>query len=47
MQWSDLCEAIENAPIIYEIDLVRPDLLPEGPLKEKIARESIAIYVAE
>lgn len=47
MQWSDLCEALEDAPIIYEIDVVRPDQLPDGPLKEKIARESVAIYVAE
>lgn len=46
MEWSDLCEALENAPIIYEIDIVRPDKLPEGRLKEKIARESIPIYVA-
>lgn len=47
MEWSDLCEALENAPIIYEIDIVRPDRLPEGGLKEKIERESILIYAAE
>jgi len=43
-EWSDLCEALDNAPIIYELDLVRPEQTASQPLKEKIARDGILIY---
>jgi len=43
-EWSDICEALENAPIIYELDLVRPEQMTSERLKEKIEREGIAIY---
>jgi uncharacterized protein len=43
-EWADLCEALENASLIYELDLVRPEQATSERLKEKIAREGIAIY---
>jgi len=43
-EWFDLCEALEDAPIIYELDLVRPDQTASDRLKEKIEREGIVIY---
>jgi predicted nucleotidyltransferase len=43
-EWADLCDALENAPLIYELDLVRPEQATSERLKEKIAREGIAIY---
>jgi predicted nucleotidyltransferase len=43
-EWSDLCEALDNAPIIYELDLVRPEQTASPRLKEKIVREGISIY---
>jgi len=42
--WSDLCGAIEEAPIIYHIDVVRTEKLPDGPFKDKIGREGVTIY---
>lgn len=42
--WADLCEALENAPLIYEINLVRPERTTNKQLKEKIAREGVTIY---
>jgi len=47
VQWADLCDALENAPLIYELDLVRPEQGISKRLKEKIEREGIAIYPAE
>jgi proline iminopeptidase len=44
LEWADLCEALENVPIIYELDLVRPEQTASERLKEKIEREGIAIY---
>jgi hypothetical protein len=46
-EWGDLCEALENAPLIYELDLVRPEQTASKRLKEKIQREGIAIYPQE
>jgi predicted nucleotidyltransferase len=43
-EWSDLCDALENAPLIYEIDLVRPEQTTSAPLRQKIDREGIPIY---
>jgi predicted nucleotidyltransferase len=46
-EWADLCEALENAPLIYELDVVRPEQATSERLKEKIEREGIAIYPEE
>jgi uncharacterized protein len=43
-QWADICDALENAPLIYELDLMRPDQTTSQRLKEKIEREGISIY---
>jgi len=43
-EWADLCDALENAPLIYELDLVRPEQATSERLKEKIQSEGIAIY---
>lgn len=46
-EWGDLCDTLENAPLIYELDLVRPEQTTSERLKEKIQREGIAIYPEE
>jgi predicted nucleotidyltransferase len=43
-EWADICEALENAPLIYHLDLVRLERATSERLKEKIQREGIAIY---
>lgn len=43
-EWSDICDAVENVPLIYEIDVVRPERTLNPRLKEKIAREGVVIY---
>jgi predicted nucleotidyltransferase len=43
-EWAGLCEALDNAPLIYELDLVRPEQTSSPRLREKIAREGVAIY---
>jgi predicted nucleotidyltransferase len=43
-EWADFCEALENAPIIYELDLVRTEQNTNKRLREKIAREGVTIY---
>ena len=43
-EWSDICDAIENAPLIYELDLVRPEQSLNPRLKAKIATEGVVIY---
>ena len=43
-EWADICDAIENAPLIYELDVVRPERTANPRLKEKIAREGVVIY---
>jgi predicted nucleotidyltransferase len=43
-EWADICEALEEAPIIYHLDLVRMEGATSERLKEKIQREGIAIY---
>lgn len=39
-------EAVENAPLIYHIDIVRPEEMANARLKEKIARDGVVIYPA-
>jgi len=46
-QWTALQEALENAPLIYELDIVRLDSIMSERLKERIAREGITIYQRE
>ena len=43
-EWADNCDALENAPLIDELDLVRPERTTNERLKERIQREGIAIY---
>ena len=43
-EWLQLTEAIHEAPIIYEFDLVRTERTHNPRLLEKIAREGVPIY---
>ncbi len=43
-QWSDLADALEAAPLIYELDLVRTERTDNPRLIEKINREGVPIY---
>jgi predicted nucleotidyltransferase len=43
-EWLKLTDAIEKAPIIYEIDLVRTERTDNARLLEKITREGVRIY---
>ena len=43
-QWLELTEALEEAPIIYEFDVVRTERAHNPRLIEKIAREGLPIY---
>jgi len=43
-QWLQLTEALDEAPIIYELDVVRTDQTHNPRLIEKIAREGLSIY---
>lgn len=42
--WLKLTEALDEAPIIYEFDLVRLECTDNPRLLEKIAREGVPIY---
>jgi predicted nucleotidyltransferase len=46
-EWAALCDALDNTPLIYELDLVRPEQTTSRRLKEKIKREGIPIYPEE
>ena len=41
--WSEFHAALDEAPIILELDVVRLDTLPPGPLAEAIRRDGISI----
>jgi predicted nucleotidyltransferase len=43
-EWAELCDALENAPLIYEIDVVRPERTTNERLREKIAREGVTVF---
>ncbi len=43
-QWMELTDALEEAPIIYEFDLVRTEHAHNPRLLDKIAREGVSIY---
>jgi uncharacterized protein len=44
VEWAELCAALESAPLIYELDLVRLEPATSERLREKIEREGVAIY---
>ena len=43
-EWMDLAGAIEDAPVVYEIDVVRTEQTRNARLLDKIAREGVRIY---
>ena len=43
-QWLELTDVLEEAPIIYEFDVVRTERAHNPRLLEKIAREGVPIY---
>jgi predicted nucleotidyltransferase len=43
-EWAEFCDALENAPLIYELDLVRAERITNEHLQEKIAREGVIVY---
>ncbi|MGC8989696.1 MAG: nucleotidyltransferase domain-containing protein [Verrucomicrobiia bacterium] len=43
-EWANVCEALNNAPIIYELDILRLDCTTSPALLERIDREGIVIY---
>ena len=43
-QWLELTDALDEAPIIYEFDVVRTERAHNPRLIEKIAREGVPIY---
>lgn len=43
-EWTALTEALDEAPIIYEFDLVRPEQTTNARLFERIIREGVPIY---
>lgn len=45
-QWDAVREALEEAPIIYELDVVRLEQTENPALLEKIARDGVQIYPA-
>ena len=44
VEWAELCDALENARLIYELNVVRLERTASERLKEKIAREGVTIY---
>lgn len=44
--WLEITEALDEAPIIYEFDIVRTDHTDNPRLLEKIAHEGVTIYPA-
>lgn len=45
-EWAELCGALEEAPLIYEMDLVRSEQTTNPRLRQKIEQEGVAIYPA-
>ncbi|NLH73486.1 MAG: nucleotidyltransferase domain-containing protein [Verrucomicrobia bacterium] len=43
-EWADICDALDNAPIIYDLDILRLDCTTSPALLERIDREGIVIY---
>ncbi len=47
MEWSDLREALESAPLIYGLDIIRLEKLTNPKLRERINSDGIVIYARE
>ncbi|MBI3817324.1 MAG: nucleotidyltransferase domain-containing protein [Planctomycetes bacterium] len=45
--WSELIEALDEAPIIYELEVLRMDQLSQGDFLYKILREGVVIYTKQ
>ena len=43
-EWAELCDALENAPLIYELDLVHAERTTNPRLREKMAREGVTVF---
>lgn len=43
-EWAAFALELDEAPLIYHIDAVRLDTLPEGPFKRHILREGVPLY---
>ena len=43
-EWANLSEALETAPLIYELDVVRPERTTNERLRAKIEREGVRVY---
>lgn len=43
-QWSELREALDNAPLIYGLDVIRIDSLADKKLRSRIFEEGVVIY---
>jgi hypothetical protein len=43
-QWADLCAALEEAPLIYELDVVRVERAASPRRQEKIARDGVRVF---
>jgi predicted nucleotidyltransferase len=43
-EWLALTEALESAPLIYELDVVRTERTDNPRLLEKLTREGVPIY---
>lgn len=41
--WNEFHAALDEAPVILELDVVRLDTLPPGPLAEAIRRDGIPL----
>ena len=44
VEWAELCDALENASLIYELNVVRPEQTANPRLKAKIAQEGVVVY---
>ncbi len=42
-EWSAICDALENAPLIYQLDVVRSERMTNPHLQAKIAAEGVVI----
>lgn len=43
-EWSDMREALDEAPIIYEMDVIRLETLMDHKLRDRIDKDGIEIY---
>ena len=43
-EWAEVCDALQNAPLIYELDIVRADRTDSHRMQDRILREGVAVY---